>query len=291
MPKLFARLSVVECQLNQRDIEVEYICVDDGSGDNSLLILRGLKVSHPNIKIIKFTRNFGAISAIKSSLEFVQGDCFLFIAADLQDPPELIPEMVDRWLKGAKYVICERINRSDPLMTRFFAAIYYSILRLIVIKKYPKKGFDLALMDKQFLLYLRAAGKHVSFPLLPFWLGYEPSVIEYNREARKDGISRWTFGKKWKLMIDSIFAFSVFPIRFISLAGLIVSTVSFVYGAIVVVSAIIGSISVPGYASVVSLISFLLGLIILMLGVLGEIIWRIFDEVNMHPYAVIDEIY
>lgn len=291
LPKLFERLSVVECQLNQMEIEVEYICVDDGSGDNSLLILRGLKASHPNIKIIKFTRNFGAINATKSALEFVQGDCFLFIAADLQDPPELIPKMANRWLQGAKYVICERVNRDDPVMSRFFATIYYSILRSVVIKTYPKKGFDLALMDKQFLKYLRAAGKHVSFPLLPYWLGYKPSVIEYNREARRDGKSRWTFGKKWKLMLDSIFSFSVAPIRFISLTGLFVSTFSFGYGALIVVSALIGNIEVPGYASVVSLLSFLLGLIILMIGVLSEVIWRIFDEVNKHPYAVIDEIF
>ena len=158
-------------------------------------------------------------------------------------------------------------------------------------KESMTKGFDLALMDKEFLLYLRAAGKHVSFPLLPYWLGYKPSVIEYSREAREDGKSRWTFGKKWKLMIDSIFSFSVAPIRIISMAGLIVSTVSFGYGTLVVVSALIGSIEVPGFASVVSLLSFLLGLIILMLGVLSEVIWRIFDEVNKHPYAVIDEIY
>lgn len=291
LSKLFSRLYDVELQLNKLDIQVEYIVVDDGSGDNSLSILKEIKKTHQNLKIIKFTRNFGAINATRTAIEFVNGDCFLFIAADLQDPPELILPMVRRWLEGEKYVICERTHRKDPITTIIFANIYYYLLRTFVINTYPKKGFDLALMDKVFLNYLKNTGKHVSFPLLPFWLGYEPSIIRYVRESREDGKSMWTFGKRWNLMISSIFSFSFTPVRIISLIGLFVSILSFGYGTLIISSALIGKIEVPGFATIVSLLSFLLGLIILMLGVISEIIWRIFDEVNKHPHAVIDEIF
>jgi len=144
-------------------------------------------------------------------------------------------------------------------------------------------------MDAQLLPYLKDSGKHINFPLFPFWLGFTPEKIPYVRVAREHGKSRWTFGKKWKLLIDSIFSFSFAPVRLISAIGLIVSLGSFAYGTVVVLSALFGKVEVPGFATLATLVSFLLGLIIVMLGVMSEYIWRIFDEVNRHPHAVIEE--
>lgn len=290
LPALFGKLGYVEAKLHEKGVNLELIFVDDGSGDNSLALLRQFKLARPATKVIKLARNFGAISAVKVGVDHLSGDAFLFLAADLQDPPDLIPEMVDHWLGGKKYVICERTDRDDPLSSKLFSIVYYNLLRKFVVPSYPQLGFDLALMDKEFLPYLRQSGKHVNFPLFPFWLGFAPEKIQYKRLARKHGKSRWTFGKKWKLLIDSIFSFSFAPIRIISAMGLLVSIASFGYGVLVVVSALIGQIAVPGFATLAALISFLLGLIIVMLGVISEYIWRIFDEVNGHPYAVIDEI-
>lgn len=286
---LFEKLGFVERQLEQQAVALELIFVDDGSQDRSLSLLRQFKLARPATKIIKLSRNFGAISAVKTGLNYITGDCFLFLAADLQDPPELIPQMVEKWKAGSKYIICERTGRDDPLTSRIFSATYYGLLRKFVAPNYPKQGFDLALMDATFLPHLKESGKHVNFPLFPYWLGFTPEIIYYKRVAREHGKSRWTFGKKWKLLLDSIFSFSFAPVRLISAIGLIVSVGSFGYGTLVVVSALIGEVDVPGFATLAALISFLLGLIIVMLGVMSEYIWRIFDEVNRHPYAVVEE--
>lgn len=290
LPDLFTKLRGIEADLRTLDVALELIFVDDGSRDRSMAKLRQLKAERPETKVVRLSRNFGAISAVKTGLNYVTGDCFLFLAADLQDPPELIPQMVSRWLAGARYVICERTDRDDPLGSVLFSKIYYQLLRRFVVDSYPKNGFDLALMDRQLLHYLKDSGKHVNFPLFPFWLGFTPETIQYKRLSRSHGKSRWTFGKKWKLMIDSIFSFSFAPVRLISAIGLVVSLASFGYGTLVVASALVGEVEVPGFATLAALISFLLGLIIIMLGIMSEYIWRIFDEVNRHPYAVVEEV-
>ncbi|AJC22651.1 glycosyltransferase family 2 protein [Pandoraea pulmonicola] len=292
LPDLFTKLDGVRKELAERDVGLELVFVDDGSGDGSLELLKQYKSksAQPDVRVIKLSRNFGAISAVKTGVMHVTGDCFLFLAADLQDPPSLIPEMVDHWISGKRYVICARTDRDDPLASKFFAKIYYRMLRSFVIASYPEKGFDLALMDAMFLPYLRDSGKHVNFPLFPYWLGVEPYVIHYKRMAREHGKSRWTFGKKLKLMIDSIFSFSFAPVRIISFTGVTVSLFSFAYGILVVISALLGKVAVPGFATIVCLISFLLGLIIVMLGIISEYVWRIFDEVNKHPYSVVEEV-
>ncbi|MDR9753893.1 glycosyltransferase family 2 protein [Pseudomonas sp. SZMC_28357] len=289
LPDLFNKLLYIEDLLKQQDMLLELIFIDDGSQDNSLILLKQLAIARPGTKVIKLSRNFGAISAVKTGLNYITGDCFLFLAADLQDPPELIPEMISRWKNGTKYIICERTDRQDPLGSKIFSAIYYKLLRKFVMASYPKNGFDLALMDAQLLPYLKDSGKHINFPLFPYWLGFTPEKIPYVRVAREHGKSRWTFGKKWKLLIDSIFSFSFAPVRLISAIGLIVSLGSFAYGTVVVLSALFGKVDVPGFATLATLVSFLLGLIIVMLGVMSEYIWRIFDEVNRHPHAVIEE--
>jgi len=289
LPDLFHKLKFVEAELGKMEVELELIFVDDGSQDGSLALLREFREQRSMTRVIKLTRNFGAISAVKTGLNYITGDCFLFLAADLQDPPDLIPQMLNKWLNGAKYVICERTSREDPLATKFFAAVYYKLLRKFVIATYPQYGFDLALMDGSFLQYLKDCGKHVNFPLFPYWLGYTPEKIEYKREARKHGKSKWSMRKKWKLLIDSIFSFSAAPVRMISAIGLVVALASFTYGIVVVINAIIGEIEVPGFATITALIAFLLGLIIIMLGIISEYLWRIFDEVNRHPYAVVEK--
>ena len=291
LPLLFDELRSVEQELLQRDIAMELIFVDDGSGDCSLLELLKIKQQRPSTKVIKLTRNFGAIHASKTGFRHVTGDCFMILAADLQDPPDLILTVADRWLGGSKYVVCARENREDSLGTRLYASIYYRLLRLFIIKDYPEGGYDLALMDQAILPYLQNSSKNINTPLFGYWLGFKPDIVTYRRRKRLHGKSRWTFSKKLKFFIDSMLGFSIVPLRMISLIGLIVSLLSFIYGSIVVINAIFGISDVRGFPTLVALISFLLGLIIIMLGVIGEYIWRIFDEVNKRPEAVIDEIY
>jgi glycosyltransferase involved in cell wall biosynthesis len=291
LPQLFKELGVLESKLSRRSVALELIFVDDGSGDSSLDHLLRFKKKRSSTRVVKLTRNFGAVHCSKTGFRFVTGDAFMSLAADLQDPLDLVPQMVDRWLAGSKFVICERIGRADPVISKLYSKIFYLLLRAFVIHDYPKGGYDVALMDKAFLPYVINSSKNVYTPLLAYWLGYKASVIEYFRPARKYGKSRWTFRKKLSAFLDIMLGFSITPIRIISALGAIVSIFSFTYGIDIVIAAFLGKVSVPGFSTVVALVTFLLGLIILTLGVIGEYLWRIFDETNLRPETVIEKVY
>ena len=292
LPLLFKRLQVIEERLAAMAIGLELIFVDDGSGDASFHQLLCIKEKRSNTKLVKLTRNFGAVHASKCGFQFVTGDCFMILAADLQDPPELIVEMVEKWLQnGSKFIICERISRDDPLISKIYAFVFYWLLHRLVMSDYPAGGYDMALMDRSLLPHLVNSSKNLYTPLLAYWLGYKPEVIHYHRANREHGKSRWTFKKKIKAFLDVMLGFSVTPIRLMSAFGMAVAMLSFAYGTSVVVSALLGQVPVAGFASLAALITFLLGLIIVMLGIIGEYLWRVFDEVNRRPEVVIDEVY
>ncbi len=291
LPHLFEELQDVEQQLLKDNIVLELIFVDDGSGDGSFSELLRIKHARPATKVVKLTRNFGAVHAFKCGLSFVTGDCFMVFAADLQNPPKMIPKMIQKWCAGSKFTICVRTSRDDPIASKMYAAFFYQLLKVIGIKNYPDGGYDMALMDKALLPYLLTSSKNAYTHLLIHWLGFKPEVIHYHRPMRIHGKSRWTFAKKFKVFLDVMLGFSVTPIRMISALGAIVSLLSFVYGSIVVISAFIEGNPVAGFPTVVALLTWLLGLIILMLGVIGEYLWRIFDETNLRPEVVIEEVH
>jgi len=288
LPLLFTHLQDLEQKLNQKNVAVELIFVDDGSGDNSFMELLKIKQLRPETKLVKLTRNFGNVRAEKAGYRYVTGDCFCALAADLQDPPELIEQMVDYWLDGEKFVICTREKRVDPPLTTFFANLFYKLVRNFVIRDYPKGGFDLALMDKDILPYMINSGKNINTALYAFSLGYKPKTIQYKRQKREYGKSRWTFSKKFNYFIDSILGFSVIPIHIISWIGVILAFVSFGYGLFVIFEVLIKGTEVPGFASLFTLTAFLSGLMLIMLGIIGQYIWRIFDEILGMPESVVD---
>lgn len=288
---LFKELLALRSRLKAKGVGLELVFVDDGSADTSLLKLLKFCKARSGVRVVKLTRNFGAVHASKTGFSFVSGDAFMVLAADLQDPPGLVDQMVELWLKGARFVICERISRADPPLTKAFAWCYYFFLRLLVLRDYPRGGYDMALMDKSFLQPLIKSSKSVYTPLLAYWLGYKPEVIHYHRPARVHGMSRWTFGKKVNAFLDVMLGFSITPIRLMSLLGLIIASLSFLYGTSVVVNSLLGKVPVAGFASLASLIAFLMGLVILMLGVIGEYLWRIFDELNRRPETVVEKVY
>jgi len=287
---LFEELRRIESELARRGLDLELIFVDDGSRDGSMAVLRGLKAERPATRLIKLTRNFGAIHAARTGLRFVTGDCFLFLAADLQDPPGLVLEMAERWLQGSKYILCVRKERSDSVLSKLFSALFYQLVRLTVVHDYPHGGYDLALMDRAFLPYLLDSAKNVNTPLFSYWLGFKPDILEYVRQKRRHGKSKWTFSKRFKFFLDSLLGFSIVPVRAMSLFGALTSLGSFGYGTVIAVNALRGVRSVPGFATIVVVTSFLFGVVIMMLGVIGEYLWRIYDEVSRKPDAVIDEV-
>jgi dolichol-phosphate mannosyltransferase len=271
---------------------VEFIFVDDGSGDDSLKVLLEEKKKYDNVKVIKLSKNFGAMSAMQVGLNHASGDCIGYISSDLQDPPELFIDMVKEWEEGKKVVLAVRQDREEPLSQKLFANTYYYLLEKLAIPDYPKGGFDFILIDKQVKdEIVKMNEKNTNLMSLIFWSGYDRATIPYVRQQRDVGVSRWTMAKKIKLFIDSFVSFSYVPIRFMSFIGFITSFLSFFYTIFIIFSYLSGSIEVEGWTTIVSLITFLLGLIMMMLGVIGEYLWRILDETRKRPHYLIDEIY
>lgn len=290
LSELFNRLDKVEMQLLTRNVKIEIIAVDDGSKDSSFEKLLEIKKSRANLKVIQLVRNFGEATASKIGLKHSSGDSFTVLAADLQDPPELIIDMVDLWLNDEPYIICERQKRQDPIASKIFAKLYYQLLTRFIMPGYPKKGFDLFLMDSKFLPAITDSSKSANIPLLLSWIGLKPAKISYNRELRKHGKSKWSLIKKINLLLDVLFSFSRRPIRFVSFIGILVALFGLIYGLTVVFERLNGFTGSQGTASIIALVSFSSGLILVTLGIIAEYIWRIWDEVNKRPNGVENQI-
>ncbi|NEN84301.1 glycosyltransferase family 2 protein [Paenibacillus elgii] len=274
------------------NFELEYVFVDDGSKDKSFELLLNEKENDSRIKLVKLSKNFGSMSAIQAGLKYATGDCVGIISADLQDPPELFVDMIDRWIKGKKVIMATRQQREESIFQILFSNTYYHLMDKFAIKGYPNGGFDFVLIDRQIVKeILSISEKNTNIMSLIFWLGYEQEFIPYVRQERKLGKSKWTFSKKIKLFIDSFVSFSYAPIRFMSFVGFLVATLSFLYGIFVVFNAIFGSISIQGWTTIIAIVTFLLGMIMIMLGIIGEYLWRILDESRKRPAYIIDEVF
>ncbi len=289
IPDLHRDLDRLEAELTARQIDMELIFVNDGSGDDSLEQLLKLKAARPTTKVISLARNFGAVAASKTGFQFVTGDGLIILSADLQEPIEQVVRMVDEWIAGHKFVVSARAKRADPPVTRLFAWVYYKLLDLLVVRGYPKGGYDLMLLDAVMLPYMKSSTKSTNPNLYAYWLGFTPRVLAYERRERRHGRSRWTFRKKLKFLFDTVTGFSVTPIRALSAFGSVVALLSFIYGTLIIISAVFGKVPVQGFATLAVLISFFSGLILIMLGALGEYLWRVFDSVNNKPESVIEE--
>ncbi|MDX9865441.1 MAG: glycosyltransferase family 2 protein, partial [Anaerolineaceae bacterium] len=173
----------------------ELIFVDDGSGDRSLEILLEFQAKHPEIiKVVKLSRNFGSMSAIQAGFEVSDGDCVGMTTADLQDPPELVLEMLQHWENGVKAVFAVRQDRREPFLGKWLANLYYYFIKLFAVPEYPNGGFDFFLIDRQIVEEIvKIREKNTNLMTLIFWLGFKPIMIPYTRQARQLGKSRWTF--------------------------------------------------------------------------------------------------
>jgi glycosyltransferase involved in cell wall biosynthesis len=287
MPALEEGLRWLVQRLTERAMVLEVIAVNDGSGDDSLEALLAMKQRLPWLKVISLARNFGAVAASKTGFRYVTGDCFIIVAADLQDPLEQVLVMVDHWRDGHRFVISHRAARQDPTTTKAFAWVYYKILRWLVVDNYPPGGFDLMLMDRIMLPYMAESARNTNPNMYAFWLGFSPVMLSYDRRARLHGKSRWTFRKRLNFMVDTISGFSVVPIRILSAFGLLVAVLACLYGVNIVIQVSLGATTAQGFPTIVTLIAFFSGMILTMLGVIGEYIWRIFDIVAGKPESVV----
>lgn len=273
------------------DYEYEIVFVDDGSDDGSLQEILDIRKEDSRIKAITFTRNFGQMAAMLAGLREVSGDAVINISADMQDPVELIPQMVQKWSDGSEIVICYRTDRADALSSKLFSRFAYAILRY-AIAEIPPGGFDFVLIDRGALDVFNSIDVRNRFfqgDLL--WTGYRTSFIPYVRLKRLIGKSQYNFGKKMKNFLDAFLDSSYLSIRFISLVGLCISILAVIYSATIVYVWLRGETPFTGWAPIMMAILFVGGLIMIMLGVIGEYIWRIYDEVRKKPNYVIRKKY
>lgn len=291
LPETIPQLLSLRDSLEQYHLELVF--VDDGSGDKSLQILLDHQRAYPqNITVVKLTRNFGSMAALQAGFTVASGDCVSIIAADLQDPPELLVQMVDHWEKGSKAIFAVRSDRQESWLQKFFANIYYALLRRFAVPQYPPGGFDFLLVDRQVVNDVNAIReKNTNLMTLIFWLGYQAVFIPYTRRQRTKGKSRWTLSKKIKLFVDSFVSFSYFPIRLLSTIGLLYAMASFLYGCFIFYVWLRYGIEVKGWVPMMILLSFTAGLQMTLLGILGEYLWRTLDEARKRPPYVIDNIY
>jgi glycosyltransferase involved in cell wall biosynthesis len=269
---------------------LEAVFVVDGSPDGSLRKLsEGLGTARFPAQLVVLSRNFGSFSAIVAGLRAARGDLFAVMAADLQEPPELILEFHRVLASGdADVVVGTREERSDSLASRFWAALFWFLYRSLVQPDVPKGGVDVFGCTKRFRDHLLSLQERNSTLVgLVFWLGFRRVDVPYRRRPRPYGRSAWSPGRKLRYLLDSIFAFSDLPVRVLWMAGLLGVGLSLVLGGIVLVMRMLGNVPVPGYTATVLVVMFFGGLNSLGIGLLGEYLWRTFENTKKRPSFVV----
>jgi len=276
-----------------KNYSLELIFIDDGSKDNSFKILTEFKEKHPDIiKVVKLTRNFGAPAAGQAGIKYATGDCIGKINADLQDPPELFVEMIKHWEKGFKAIFAIRKDREDTIPSKIAARGFYSFLRRYAISDYPKGGFDFFIIERKVAdEFNKIKEKNTNINTLIFWLGFDYVTVPYTRKERKKGKSTWTFTKKIKYFVDTFVGFSYFPIKILSLLGIVIASASFIYGLYILYNWSTGNIQVEGWTTIMIILTFTAGIQMMMIGIIGEYLWRTLDEIRNRPTYVVDEVY
>ncbi|MDH4135108.1 MAG: glycosyltransferase family 2 protein [Anaerolineae bacterium] len=289
LPHLFPRLLGLADANPQ--YELEYVFVDDGSGDNSFEILTDLAKKDPRVRVVRLSRNFGANAAILAGLNYVLGDCVAIIAADLQDPPELITTMLRRWEAGKKVVLAARESREDPMADRLLSSAFYWLFRRFAIQEMPANGCDFVLIDREVANMLVQIGEKNPYLIgLILWLGFDRDVVYYTRQKREVGKSKWTLAKRVKYFIDALVSFTYVPMRLVSLLGIASALAGFVWAVIVVLNRILSGIPVQGWASLMTVVLVVSGVQLLTLGIFGEYLWRNFEETRKRPSFVVDQL-
>ena len=276
--------------LTKLECEYELIFVNDGSGDESYQIMKKLKEQDENIRNFSLSRNFGSHAAILCGLEHMTGDCAVVKAADMQEPSELILDMLESWKRGNNVVLAVRQERNESFKQKYFANLYYTLVRKMALSNMPEAGFDIYLVDKKVVNVLSALDeKNSSLACQILWSGFKTDMVPYVRLARQVGKSRWTLAKKLRLVMDTLFSFSTVPIKAVTTIGIFSFCGAIIWAIAEVVFKLMGMIDVSGWTTLFIFNLFSFGVIMLTLGILGEYLWRTFDASRNRPPYIVEE--
>ena len=271
------------------------IAVDDGSTDGTFEAWKNCAEKYPGIRVqvIRLSRNFGKEIAISCGLQHCTADAAIIMDVDLQDPPELIAQMIEHWQEGYDSVIAVRKKRdSDSAFKRMSASAFYSLMGRIADVEMTAQAGDFRLVSRRLVLALNAYPERTRFMKGLFaTLGFKQKLLYYEREARASGSSRFSLWKLWNFALDGITSFSSLPLRIWSYFGLILALTGFVYASFIVIRVLIFGVDLPGYPSILVFILFFSGIQLISIGILGEYIGRLFTEVKQRPMYLIDESY
>jgi glycosyltransferase involved in cell wall biosynthesis len=287
IPRLIEALKFMDDELNGL---MEVVFVVDGSPDQSYTILRDEieKLNFP-AQLLAHSRNFGSFPAIRSGLEAARGEYFGVMAADLQEPPELLITFFKALHENeCDVAIGTRISRNDPFISRLSSGLFWGLYRRLVVPDMPKGGVDVFGCNRQFrdkLLELEESRS--SLIGLIFWLGFRRKLVGYERQLRQEGSSAWTFSRKLDYMMDSIFAFTDYPIRLLIRIGSIGSILAIFFGIVILIARLAGAIEVPGYTALMIAILNLSALNLFGLGMVGTYAWRGYENSKQRPLAVV----
>jgi glycosyltransferase involved in cell wall biosynthesis len=288
LPRFHDRLTAV---LQGLPLPAEIVYVNDGSEDATLEVMRRLASSDGRVAIVDLSRNFGKEIALTAGLDHARGDAVVAIDADLQDPPELIPELVRRWREGYDVVYAKRTARDgESGLKKLTAFVFYRLIQRISHVRIPQDTGDFRLLSRR---AIEALGKlreqHRFMKGLFAWIGYPQAAVPYRREQRYAGKTKWNYWRLWNFAIEGITSFTTAPLKLATYLGLVTALAAFAYAAIIVYKTLAFGDPVRGYPSLMVVVLFLGGVQLITIGILGEYIGRMFDETKNRPLYLVQE--
>jgi len=287
LPEFHKRLSAVLARL---PMKAEIIYINDGSRDGTLAVLRRLRGSDPRIAIVDLSRNFGKEIAVTAGLDHSQGEAVILIDADLQDPPELIPQLIEEWNNGYDVVYATRISRDgESRIKKATAYLFYRIINQISRVKIPADTGDYRLLSRRAVDALgKLREQHRFMKGLFTWIGYPQKGVPYHRDSRYAGTTKWNYWNLWNFALEGITSFTIGPLKMATYLGLATAIAAFVYAGVIVAKTLLYGDPVAGYPSLMVVILFLGGVQLITVGIMGEYIGRMFDESKQRPLYFIN---
>ena len=285
---LYERLSKIMDSNTNYNFEILF--VNDGSKDKTLDIIKNMRLHDNRVCYLNLSRNYGKETAMIAGLDYSKGDTVIIIDADLQDPPELIPEMIKYWEQGYDDVYAKRRSRKgETWLKKFTSKMYYKTLQSVTKIEIQKDTGDFRLLDRRCVEALKQIRESQRYTKGLFsWIGYNKKEILYDRDPRAAGQTKWNYKKLIDLSIDGLTSFTTAPLRWSAIIGILISIIGFIYMLTIIIKTIISGVDVPGYASTMVVILFIGGIQLIFLGVIGEYLGRAFYETKNRPIYFVD---